>query len=285
MKEQFIRLRRDQLLPPVNARPVSEQQIKSMIAEIEAHGGPFQPPGVVKLKDMSYRIVWGNTRTEATWQAGFEDILVRVLPEGTTEADELKYSLIENHDRTNENFEVVLDRLSAYSQKAGIAMKDAAKLAKISPSVVSRWQKCSDTLSPEVKALAKEKQIGLSVLYLLTKLTDPAKQLKLLKQYIAGELPRDALAESVKPEKKKPIKAMELGFNHQQTECKIKLPAQGSYESVLETLAEVKSHILSFQKKGIPLELLPAMLTKVNATVPSDKDGAGPAGAIAAITP
>lgn len=263
MKEQFIRLRRDQLLPPVNARPVSEQQIQSMIAEIEAHGGPFQPPGVVKLKDMLYRIVWGNTRTEATWRAGFEDILVRVLPDGTTEADELKYSLIENHDRTNENFEVVLDRLSAYSQKAGIAMKDAAKLAKISPSVVSRWQKCSDTLSPEVKALAKEEQVGLSVLYLLTKVREPAEQLRLLKQYIAGELSRDALAEGVKPEKKKAVKVMELGFNHRQTACMIKVPEEGTYESLLGALAEVKSHILSFQKKGIPLELLPAMLMKV----------------------
>ena len=268
MQTPFINVTEPQLLPPVNARKLNLDRVASMIPDFLKYGGPFQPPGVLKVEG-KYRIVWGQTRIAANWQAGFEHILVRQLPDGTTEADELKYSLIENHDRSSEDYEDVLSRIELYAQKAKLPLKDAACIAKVSPSVVSRWQRCAQKLSLAVRELAKTKKVGMSVQYLLSQVTDHAKQLELLNLYVGGQLSRDELAAAIKPSRHTSLRSVKLSFDYQQIGSAINAPSQSGYQEIFELLAAFKSKLCQLQKQRVPVKLLPEMLAEA-----TKRDGA-----------
>lgn len=260
MKIQFFEALEQQLLPPLNPRPINEQTIATMVAEFIRYGGPFQSPGVVKVGD-KYRYVWGYHRGIANWRAGLETLLVRVLPDGTTEKDEMRFSLIENHNRRKEDFESTLIRINKYAEKEGCTMKEAAEFADVDPSYCSRWQKCFDRLSDEVRALAKTQNVGISVLHLLSKVKEHERQFELLNQYIAKALTRDQLAEVVasKPRKRVP-KQSNLVHRHPKVDCILTPQVDATYADLREAVKALDKTIRRFEKQNIPAHLLSQLM-------------------------
>ncbi|MCA9217972.1 MAG: hypothetical protein KDB27_33105, partial [Planctomycetales bacterium] len=57
----------------------------------------------------------------------WQELAARILPEGTTAADELNYSLIENHVRCDEDFESTVARVEEIAELLGCSFSKAAK--------------------------------------------------------------------------------------------------------------------------------------------------------------
>ena len=101
------------VIVPPSARSFDEKHARKIAQSVESHGDLFQAIGVVR-EGVDYRIVWGRHRLGAYEMLGRREIPARVLPEDTKPADEIKYSLLENNLRRDENFEDTVARVDEY---------------------------------------------------------------------------------------------------------------------------------------------------------------------------
>ncbi len=240
---------------PANSRKVLQKAIEAMLPSIREHGGPLQPPGVIAEND-GYRLVWGNTRVLTTLQAGIESIEVYLLPPGTTPEQELEFSLLENHVRTKEDFEDTLNRIEAYAKAAHCSMKLAAEKGGVDPGVISKLKKSALKLGPKVKQLAKEKGVGVSVLYELAATEDHELQLQYLTAHLEGKMSRDQIIQALKKPKGLKKKQPSFQLTIDGIVVAMSFPGETSYEQITSALATLRSQVELHRKHNLPTRLL-----------------------------
>jgi ParB-like chromosome segregation protein Spo0J len=249
-----------QIMPSRNERRLNRAILERMKPQIQAVGGPFQPIGVIQIAENQYRLVWGRHRFEVCRLLDLQVILAMLLPEGTTEADELKYSMMENHLRSPENFEDTLLRISAFATAAGVTDKQAAAEAGIDPSTLSRLRSIAERHSEKVKEFARKHKVGMSILYELLKVSDEQRKMQLLERYAAGELSRDALAEEVAASRKPRPKLLSMVHQSNRIASTFSMPEDATYEEWETMLNSLKARLSQLRKQGIPVHLLRELL-------------------------
>ena len=203
-------LRLDRIVIPGTARTIDESHAKKIARTIPIDGGDLlQPIGVVQEDACVFRIVWGGHRYRAYQILGRSEIPARILPPGTTPADEARYSLVENAARRREGYEEKLQRVENLAKAEGVDLRKAMELAEISPSEFNKCQTTLRKLKPKARQFAKEHkdQIGNSDLYLVaSKATTEQQQVDALAARING-LTRNELASWLGVQKKPAPKA------------------------------------------------------------------------------
>jgi ParB-like chromosome segregation protein Spo0J len=159
----------------------------------------MQPP-VVIANGSRFLLCVGNHRCEALRRNGESEVECLVLPENTPPKEALIRSLHENHVRHDEVLVDILKRVTALKEFHGCkSFAEAATLAGLKESKVSKIRFAVDNLSPQAKAVVHEQKIGWSVAYEVAKRADGAdEQVAWLASHARGEMNRSAIIEQTK---------------------------------------------------------------------------------------
>lgn len=187
------------LLDPMDSsRSLDEESIGRLQTSIVAWG-LMQPP-VVIISGSRFILCVGNHRCEALRRNGETEVECLVLPENTPPKEALIRSLHENHVRHDEVLVDILKRVTALKEFHGCkSFAEAAALAGLKESKVSKIRFAVDNLSPQAKAVVHEQKIGWSVAYEVAKRADGAdEQVEWLASHARGEMNRSAIIEQTK---------------------------------------------------------------------------------------
>ena len=246
------------------ARKLDLQLVKRLAKSITQHDGLFQPVGLVPDGDR-YRLIWGNHRLEACILAGRNSIESRLLPPDTTPDQELAYSLQENHLRAEEDIESTLVRVEAYATAKKCSFAKAANAVGVSKSYVSKAQKIVQSLGPQVMKLAREHKVGISILYAIAKASDAQQQLELLAAYIDGSMNRTGIEQASKRTTgRNKQRSLSLKLVIDDMAVKLNVPDGTGYEQLIAMLTNLKRHLATHRKNGIPCKLLPEVMNGGN---------------------
>lgn len=187
------------LLDPMDSsRSLDEESIGRLQSSIAAWG-LMQPP-VVIISGSRFILCFGNHRCEALRRIGETEVECLVLPENTHPKEVLIRSLHENHVRHDEVLVDILKRVTALKEFHGCkSFAEAAALAGLKESKVSKIRFAVDNLSPQAKAVVHEQKIGWSVAYEVAKRAEGAEeQVEWLASHARGEMNRNAIIEQTK---------------------------------------------------------------------------------------
>lgn len=250
------------IIVPPSARSLDNAHAKKIARTIPPTGHILQAIGVVLDADR-FRIVWGRHRLRAYELLSRKQIPARVLPKGTSSADEAQYSLLENSVHRAESFEDTLFRIEELSRRMNCSLREAAIAAEVKPAYLSRCQTAARKLSPKAKQFAAEHKLGISDVYLVaSKATSPDMQLKALRARVAGKT-RDELAHWFRVQapatkrkssaSKKP-KLSTLQLTHGVTWLSLKVPTDSTLDRVEKDMCQI--HKVLFADRSIPIPLL-----------------------------
>ena len=248
----------DQIDPPNHARNVKKAKVEKLAISIRKHG-LLQSPGVNPVGDR-FRLIFGHTRWLACVLIGTKEIEVRVYPPGTSEAEELAYSLVENHVRDPEDFDDVLTRVDRHIELHGGNFKSAAAAVGVAESTVSRARKIGKDLSEKAKEIAKENKVGMSVLYYVARI-EKEKQVPLLNAYVDGTTNRAAIIQTAsnKPSRFRK-KKISLAHRHDNIEFKCIFPDDTTHEQFAAAVKDLAKRSSTHGKNGISCKLLPEVM-------------------------
>ncbi len=244
--------------PPDNACKVKPRKVAKLAKSIETNG-LLQPPGVVAVGNR-YRVVYGNHRFHAWLELGHAEIEVRVLPPDTTADQELSISLQENHVREKEDFDDTLARVEKRAKQMKCSFKKAAEIENVNPTYVSRARKIMQSLGSKVVQAAKDRGVGLSVLYEIASVKDVNRQKELFDAYLNGSMNREAIVKATKRKSKASVKKVTINRATDVASIKLVVMAAATYEQIYQQLAELKKQLTTNQKNGIPVKLLPEIM-------------------------
>ena len=245
----------DQIDPAEDQRAIVQTNIDKLVESIELVDGLLQPIGIIPVGDR-YRISWGTNRLEAHKRLGRLKIEARVLPPDTTPEQEMVYSLQENHIRAAESFEDTLVRVESLAQRKKCSFAKAAETVGVTGTFVSKAQAIRKNLCPKAKKLVQENEVGIGILYSISSLTSESDQLRLLGDYLKGNLNRDQLDRAIKKLKGKQPRRLSVSTTLDQIGVVLKMPASITYEQIFEALSKLKKIIASHSKQNIPVRLL-----------------------------
>ncbi len=187
------------LLDPMDSsRSLDEESIGRLQSSIAAWG-MMQPP-VVIINGSRFILCVGNHRCEALRRNGETEVECLVLPENTHPKEALIRSLHENHVRHDEVLVDIVKRVTALKEFHGCkSFAEAAALAGLKESKVSKIRFAVDNLSPQAKAVVQEQKIGWSVAYEVAKRAEGAEeQVEWLASHARGEMNRSEIIEQTK---------------------------------------------------------------------------------------
>jgi hypothetical protein len=194
--EQFPQRRRillnliDRVQP---SRSLNEENVVRLQESIKTWG--LMQAVVVIMAGLRYLLCIGNHRCEALLRSGATEVDALVLPEGTTPDEALIRSLHENNVRHDESLPDIMKRVTALKNYHGCqSFAEAADLAGISESQLSKIRFAMETFTPEGLSLIHEHQIGSSVAYEIAKRANGVEeQLEWLAAHARGEMSRDGI--------------------------------------------------------------------------------------------
>lgn len=187
------------LLDPMDSsRSLDEEHItrlQSSIAEL----GLMHPP-VVIANGSRFLLCTGNHCCEALHRNGEKDVECLVLPENTPPKEALIRSMHENHVRHDESLPDIVKRVTTLKELDGCkSFAEAAALAGLKESKVSKIRLAVDKLSPQAKAIVHEHKIGWSIAYEVAKRAkDADEQVEWLASHARGEMNRSAIIDQTK---------------------------------------------------------------------------------------
>ncbi|QDS91436.1 Nucleoid occlusion protein [Roseimaritima multifibrata] len=241
--------------PPKNGRHLDLQIVQRLQVSIAEHG--LLQPIVVQICESRFTIVAGSHRLAAILALGDEYVEAKVFPAGTPPAQMLIRSLHENSIRSSETVEDTLNRVAALAAFHACSFGKAAKLADISKSKLSKIQTSVKKLSPDAMALARDKKIGIGVLYeVAKKARNEAEQLDWLTAHANRTMSRQDIANAVRKDDSRKIKRSTVKTAIDGISISVTVPAEKSYDQLQESLQQLIKKIQLHRKHGIPFHLL-----------------------------
>lgn len=176
-----------------------DQVILDRLGPSIAAVGLLHYPVVVPDGDR-FKIAAGNHRVQVLRLGGATHVCCHVLPVGTTPAQALMCSLHENHVRRNESVADTMKRVNALKSYHGCqSFAEAAELAGIDQSTVSKVRRVMRELSPRCLAIVHEHKLGVGICYEIAKrAVSEEEQHEWLQSHVRGEMPRDAIVQEAK---------------------------------------------------------------------------------------
>lgn len=249
------------IVVPNSARGLDAEHASRLAKSLGPEGELFQAIGLIR-DGTKHRIVWGRHRYEAYRLLKRAKIPARLLPTDTEPEAEVRFSLQENDLRRSEDPEDVLDRVELCASRLGItSLTQAAEFVGINKSTVSRFKTLVKKLDPAVRRLAKEHQVGNSILYTIAaNARDADQQTDLLRAHLDGST-RDQLVAMCKGRSRRsPKQRTRLSFSVGEASLRLEVPKDTSYETMADVLKEVRTQLATQQKRNIPVRLLPDVI-------------------------
>lgn len=184
------------VFPPQTRKCARKAALDGLRSNIEAFGLLQAPIGY--WDSDKFAIVVGECRTRMVIAAGAGEVTVRTLERAPSAQERLELQLSENLNRSDLLAIEVAEALDAWMKQSGCGVVEAAKRFGFkSPGQVTKHLRLL-TYEDEIKALLWDDKLGLTSAYALHRITDSEERVRKAKLMAAGELTRDAVADSDK---------------------------------------------------------------------------------------
>ncbi|MEM8671657.1 MAG: ParB N-terminal domain-containing protein [Planctomycetota bacterium] len=250
------RVRLDEIIRHPDSRKIDESRLPELTTSIREYGLVIPP--ALSEHEGRYICIDGNHRIVALRSLRTKEVLAMVWPEGMSREQILLLSMHANHIRQDETPDATLMRVEALARYHNCKVGEAAGMAKISASKLSKIKRAQELLVPDALRLCRQEKVGLAIRYAVGMATsDGDKQVELLRQSVAGEITRKQI-ESINREEEEP--KLTLTFKLGDVEHRLNVPAEAGYELLMDALAELKRNIVTHAKRDTPLDLLSRLI-------------------------
>lgn len=174
----------------VQPRHAIKPEALSRMEQSLANIGQLSPIGLEHVGDNFFRIVYGHTRFHAAKALGWESISALVMPKQAKAGAALRMAVSENTVREQMTFVEMADAIVEYAGQTGMVLTAAGKELGFKQSQISKCLRIEKNVTPANKRRLLEAEFGGSVAYLVSQVTDEAKQDELVTKAITEKWSR-----------------------------------------------------------------------------------------------